>query len=256
MRITSVINGKGGVAKTSTVHALSTGLIKKGYKALAIDFDRQGNLSLAFGSDSKKAPTLYHVINGDVSISEAIQETPQGYIIAGNSSLGKIEALYTGTNYLKGIKQLKNHLSTLKGFTHVIIDNAPNIAGLQALQSLTSATDIVVPMTAEAFSAQGVTDLQEAYENVKEDFNPTLKIAGILISRHNPRILISSKISSDLHKWAKNHNTLVYKTFIREGVSVKESQLIKKSLFDYAPTSNPALDYLAFIEEYLQQGVS
>lgn len=254
MRVTSVINGKGGVAKTSTAHALATGLTKASYKTLAIDFDRQGNLSLAFGADNKTTPTIYHVINGDIPIMEAIQETSQGFIISGNSSLGKIEALFTGASYIKGVKQLKNHLTHLEGFSHVIIDNAPNIAGLQALQSLTCATDIIIPMTAEAFSAQGVTDLQDAYESIKEDFNPDLKIAGILIARHNPRMLISNKISSDLHQWAINYGTKIYKTFIREGVSVKESQLLQQSIFDYAPSSNPAVDYHDFINEYLKQG--
>lgn len=252
MRITGIINGKGGVAKTSTAHALATGLGKGGYRALAIDYDRQGNLSLAYGADTTAAPTMYHVVAGDVPIGEAIQHTAQGDIIAGNASLTKIDALFSGSSYLKGIKQLRTHLAQLpEEYTHVIIDNAPNIGGLQALQVLTAATDLVVPMTADAFSAQGVADLQEALENVREDFNPELVITGILIVRHNPRILIANKISGDLHRWAESNQTRIYKTFIRDGVSVKESQLRQQSLFDYAPTSNPAIDYLHFIEEYL-----
>lgn len=252
MRITTIINGKGGVAKTSTAHALATGLGKGGYKALAIDYDRQGNLSLAYGADNVSAPTMYHVIAGEATLDEAIQHTSQGDIIAGNASLTKIEALFSGASYLKGIKQLKRKLADLpEEYTHVIIDNAPNIGGLQALQALTAATDLVVPMTAEAFSAQGVTDLQEAFETVREDFNPSLVIAGILIVRHNPRILLASKISGDLHQWAEANNTRVYSAFIREGVSIKESQLQQQSIFDYAPASNPAVDYLRFIEEYL-----
>lgn len=252
MRITGIINGKGGVAKTSTAHALATGLGKGGYKTLAIDYDRQGNLSLAYGANNLSAPTMYHVINGNVTINEAIQHTEQGDVIAGNASLTKIDVLFTGSAYLKGIKQLRVHLSDLsQEYTHVIIDNAPNIGSLQALQVLAASTDLVVPMTADAFSAQGVADLQEAYENVREDFNPNLSIAGILLVRHNPRILISNKISGDLHQWADANQVRIYKTFIRNGISVKESQLRQQCLFDYAPQSNPAVDYQHFIEEYL-----
>lgn len=258
MRITSIINGKGGVAKTSTAHALASGLNRRGYRALAIDYDRQGNLSLAYGVDVSGSPTMYHVINGEIAMADAIQRTPQGDIIAGNASLIRMDALYAGANYLKGIKQLQRQLALLPqggegAYTHVIIDNAPNIGGLMALQSLVAATDIVIPMTAEAFSAQGVTDLMEAYETVQEDFNPGIRIAGILIARYNPRTLVSGKIREDLDAWAQLHGTHIYEAYIREGVSVKESQLVSESLFDYAPRSKPALDYASFVSEYLQE---
>lgn len=254
MRITTVINGKGGVAKTTTAHALAAGLYKGGFRPLAIDYDRQGNLSLAFGADNKNEPTMYHVISGEATLAEAIQETPQGFIIAGNSSLGKLDTLFAGAGFLKGVKQLRQKLEGLSGFSHVIIDNAPNIAGLQALQSLAAATDIVIPMTTEVFSAQGVTDFQEAYESVREDLNPGLAVAGVLLVRHNPRTQISGKIGGDLRVWAEQNGIHIYNTTIREGVSVKESQLLRQSLFDYAPTSNPALDYLSFLKEYVAQG--
>ena len=81
MRITTIINGKGGVGKTTTAQALGTGLNKLDHtKTLAIDYDPQGNLSFAYGAEVISSPTMYHVINGDISIRDAIQHTPQGDI--------------------------------------------------------------------------------------------------------------------------------------------------------------------------------
>ena len=81
MRITTIINGKGGVGKTTTTGALATGLLKldkNKYKPLAIDYDAQGNLSASYGLKEKEEPTFFHIFNGDISIEEAIRETEDG----------------------------------------------------------------------------------------------------------------------------------------------------------------------------------
>ena len=253
MRITTIINGKGGVGKTTTTHALATGIDKTKYKALAIDYDPQGNLSHAFGVDVNNVPTLYHVFRGDLDIKEAIQHTPQGDILAGNAWLAQLEAMFSGAAYLKSIRKLKTLLSNLEGeYTHVFIDNQPLIGGILTTQSLASATDLIVPISAEVFALQGLARLQEAIGEIKENISPSLRIDGVLLTKLNPRTNISAGLTKAINKWAELEKTKVYKSFIRESVSVKEAQVNKQSLFDFAPESNPAKDYLAFIEEYLE----
>jgi len=252
MRITTIINGKGGVGKTTTTHALATGLDKTKYKTLAIDYDPQGNLSHAFGVDVNNVPTLYHVFRGDLNIKDAIQHTPQGDIIAGNAWLAQLESMFSGPAYLKSIRKLKILLSILENeYSHIFIDNQPLIGGILTTQSLASANDLIVPISAEVFALQGLARLQEAVAEIKENISPSLHIDGILLTKLNPRTNISVGLTKAINQWAEQEKTKLYKTYIRESVSVKESQVNKQSLFDFAPGSNPAKDYLAFIAEYL-----
>ena len=264
MRTTTIINGKGGVGKTTTTHALATGLNKVGdgtngsrYRSLAIDYDPQGNLSFAFGADILNSPTMYHVINGDISIQDAIQHTPQGDIIVGNASLNKIESMFSGDDLFEGLDKLKDQLQLIEGeYTHAFIDNQPLIGGMLTRQTLIAANDLVVPMVADMFTIQGLARLEKAVESIQKRDNRQLKIAGLLLTKHNPRTIFGTNVGQSIEKWAQSHKTAVYKTFIRESVTVKEAQAKKQSLFDYAPHSNPANDYLLFIGEYLQQGES
>lgn len=260
MRITTIINGKGGVGKTTTAQALATGLNKAmspsgtPYKALAVDYDPQGNLSFAYGADVIASPTMYHVINGDIPIREAIQHTPQGDIIVGNASLTKIETLFSGEDIFDGLEKLKEQLLPLSAeYTHILIDNQPLIGGMLTRQTLIAANDLVVPMLADMFTIQGLARLEKAVDSIQKRDNPHLTIAGILLTKHQPRTIFGSHVGQALLTWASDHQTKVYDTYIRESVVVKEAQARKQSLFDYAPASNPAIDYEAFIQEYLQE---
>ena len=255
MRITTIINGKGGVGKTTTAQALATGLNKTpGCKSLAVDYDPQGNLSFAYGADVISSPTMYHVINGDISLREAIQHTPQGDIIVGNASLTKIETMFSGEDIFDGLDKLKDELHQLEGeYTHILIDNQPLIGGMLTRQTLIAADDLVVPMLADMFTIQGLARLEKAVDSIQKRDNPGLTIAGILLTKHQPRTIFGSSVGQALLTWASEHETRVYDTYIRESVSVKEAQARKQSLFDYAPYSNPAQDYLSFIKEYLAE---
>jgi chromosome partitioning protein len=250
-RISTVVNGKGGVGKTTTAHALATGLTKKGLRTLAIDYDPQGNLSHAYGIDVNNSPTMYHVINGDVALMDAIQQTKQGDIIAGNSSLSKMSSLFPEGNILEGIPKLKEELVRLEQiYKFIIIDNQPLLGSLLTMHTMVAANDLIVPMSADDFAVQGLAKLQEAIIRIKQGYNTELKIDGLLMTRYNPRILHSNHINQNLIKWTKVLNTRVYKTFIREGVAVREAHTKRQSIFAYAPFSKPSQDYNNFIAEY------
>lgn len=254
MRKTAVIQGKGGVAKSTTADAGTSGIkvVKKGARTLAVDYDPQGNLSFLFNTKVDECPTMYHVFNGDVTIQEAIQHTPRGDIIVGNGSLVKIESLFP--DYEDGILKLKEQLALINDdYDYVFIDNQPSISGYLTKQALVAADDLVVPVTAEVLTLQGLAKVGAAVERVKKFFNPQLVIDGLLLTRHNPRTTIAKQLEETVREWAVQLQTKAYKTFIRESVVVKEAQAKKMSIFEYAPDSNPAQDYFAFIDEYLKQ---
>lgn len=251
MRITTIINGKGGVAKTTTTQALGTGLNQTAqFKPLVIDYDAQGNLSASYGLKEKECPTFYHILNGDISVKEAVRSTEEGDIIAGNASLSRVEALFNDP--ITGMYAFKEQIEKLEGYTHIFIDNQPLIAGFLTRQTLVATNDIVIPVTADSFTLQGLNALYEAFKTIKKHANPDIRIDGLLLTRHNPRLTLKRDIQTNLEEWSKVLNTKVYKTHIREGVAVQEAQAVKQGIFTYDKKCNPAQDYRAFILEYLE----
>ena len=149
-RITTVINQKGGVGKTTTAHALATGLNHRGYKALVLDTDPQGNISFVMQADATKAG-LYEAMRGEISPIEAIQHTKQGDIIPSSLylSAADLEFTQTGREYL-----LRELLEGISDYTHIIIDSPPAL-GIMTVNALTASDDIVIPVGADIFSLQG-----------------------------------------------------------------------------------------------------
>lgn len=252
-RITSAAIGKGGPGKSTVAMGLATGLpvVEPGAKTLLIDYDPQGNASYAYQANTIDAPNLYHVYSGEADIRETIQHMPQGDIIPANQLLTKVEGLFD--NYLDAVERLREALETVsQDYTHIIIDNQPLIGGLLTTQALAASGDLVIPITADVFSLQGLERLQQAIASIRKRINPNLRVDGLLLNKFNPRHTLSSGLLNSVNKWAEVNETRVYPTYIRESVAVREAQTLRQSLFDYAPQSNPARDLLRFIrEDYL-----
>ena len=255
LNIIVFLAGRGGSSKTTgsgTAHSWLNGHHDR-YKALLIDFDQQGNSSYTYGLNVDSSPTMYHVFNGDISIKEAIQHTRNGDIIAGNASLNKIEALY-GDNYLAGVIALRDILQTLRGqYSHIIIDTAPKIQGLLVSQVLVAATSVVIPLNPDIYSIQGLARISQVIAPIKASYNQNLKIDGVLLARYNERIILNTGLKQAVEQWAVQNDTRIFSTPIRESVVVREAQAKRMSLWEYAPHSNPAQDYHAFMQEYLER---
>ena len=249
MRITSVINQKGGVGKTTTAHALATGLKKQGYKTLAIDTDPQGNLSYTMQADTAKLG-LYEVMQEKVAADGVIQDTVQGKILPSTKLLtgADLEFQDTGREWI-----LDSVLSPVKSSYDYIIIDCPPTLGILTINALTACTDVVIPLGADIYSLQGLLQIQETINKVKKFCNKNITIAGLLLTRYSPRAVLSREIKDSIKEKADELSTKLYRTVIREGIAVKEAQTQQMSLFEYAPKSNPALDYEEFVIEYLDK---
>ena len=247
-RITTITNQKGGVGKTTTAHALATGLGKFGKKVLVIDIDPQGNISYTMGADDQ-LPCTYHLLKGEISAAKAVQSTPQGDIIPGNLLLAgaDMEFNQTGREFL-----LRDSMGGIeKQYDHIIIDTPPTI-GILTINALTASTDVVIPMGADIYSLQGLSQLYATIGKVKKYCNRELSIAGLLMTRFNGRTILAQDLRENIEEKAAFIGSRLFRSYIREGVAVKEAQTQQTSIFDSAPKSNPAQDYLAFVREYLQ----
>ena len=251
--IICVANQKGGVGKTTTAHALITGLSYKGYKVLAVDTDPQSNLTYTMNAD-ENASGVYELLKGNISPLETVQKTGQGDIISGNLMLSgaDMEFSETGREYL-----LSEALESLKVFYDFIIIDSPPTLGILTINALTAAHDLIIPMGADAYSLQGLSQLNTTIGKVKKRCNPALNIAGLLITRYSGRAILSQELRETIEsRAARAVGTKVFQSVIREGIAIKEAQTQQASLYTAAPKSNAAGDYLAFIDEYLEGGAS
>ena len=247
MKVIAIVSRKGGVGKTATAHALGAGLLKRGNKILYVDLDSQTNLSFSVGATQESANAL-DLLTGACSITEAIQHTKQGEIIRGCEQLAGADILLTDTGKEY---RLKEALAQIKGrYDYAIIDT-PAALGTLTVNALTAADFAIIPVQAEIFSLQGIGLLKETVDRVKKYCNKSLKVSGILVTRYKGRATLSKDMRDNLEGAAKELKTKLFSVPVRECISVAEAQAMRQDLFTYAPRSNAAKDYDAFIEEFL-----
>lgn len=268
MKIVSVCNRRGGVAKTFTAGTLGAGLSDQGYKVLLIDLDSQINLSTDLGM----APEYDYlkIISGQTTLEEierdngrlssmdilmgarvedAIIKGQKWDIITGSPMLATANMKITGPG---SEYRLKESLSSVSSqYDYIIIDTAPAL-DILTVNALTTSDGVIIPVQAEKHSLEGIALLNESIKQVRRYCNPSLSIYGILITRYNARTIISQDMRYNIELAAKLLNTKVYQNPIREYTVVKESQALENDLFTTAPRSKAAEDYRAFVNEFIE----
>ncbi len=251
-KVISISNQKGGVGKTTTTCNLAAGLKKKGFHVLIIDLDAQGNLGFSVGADIDTCATIYDVLKGNVKTQFAIQKTETTDIITSSILLSGIELEFTNTGreYLlkEAIKPILDH------YDYILIDTPPAL-GILTINAFTASDTIIVPMLSDIFSLQGIAQLYETVERVKKYCNPNLTIAGILLTKYNPRTHLSREIRGTAELIAQDLNIKLFDSTIRSSVVASEAQSVQQSILDYAPKNNISKDYLQFTDELLAKGV-
>ncbi|WP_444658236.1 ParA family protein [Caproiciproducens sp. R2] len=249
-RIISISNQKGGVGKTTTVCSLAAGLKRKGFRVLMIDLDPQGNLGFSVGAETETCATIYEVLKGDVKTQYAIQKSDTADIIISSILLSGIELEFTNTGreFL-----LKEALKPILGLYDYILLDTPPALGILTINAFTASDTIVVPMLSDIFSLQGIAKLYEAVERVKKYCNPSLTISGILLTKFNPRTLLSREIRGTAELIAQDLNIPLFDSYIRSSVVISEAQSIQQNILDYSPKNNIAKDYLKFTDELLEK---
>lgn len=249
MRILAVANQKGGVGKTTTAHALSAGLADRGFKVLAVDLDPQGNLSSVCGAECYDLPTVYQVLRRDVEPGKAVQHVSGYDVIPSNIMLAGAEQELSQTGKEHRLKEALELIGG--GYDYIVIDTPPSL-GVLTVNAFTAAGDIIIPTTAGIFATAGISQLSDTVKNVQKYCNPSVRIAGILFTRFNPRANISRQIKELTEEISKYISAPVYKTYIRSAVAVEEAQAVKADIFSYAGNSTVSEDYNAFIDEFLK----
>ncbi len=246
--IIAIVNRRGGVGKTATAHAVGAGLARKGYKILFVDLDSQCNLTFDVGGSTHPLTSM-EVLSGTATALEAIQHAQGGDIIPASPSLAVADISLEGTGKEY---RLKEALEAVAGqYDYIIIDTPPAL-GVLTVNALTACNSAIIPAQAEVHSIQGIGLLYETIKAVQKYTNHDLTIKGILITRYRGRAILSQDMRDSLDDTARQMNTRVFATPIRECIAVAEAQASQRDIYSYSPRSNATEDYKALVEEIIK----
>lgn len=146
---------------------------------------------------------------------------------------------------------LKKLLTPIIGkYDYILLDCSPSL-GLVTINALTMADSVLIPLTGEALPMRGLAMLDNYISDVVADLNPNLKVDGVIVTRFNNRKLNTSVLSAIRERYGDK----VFNSRIRENITIAEAPLAHCSIFDYAPDSNGATDYMALAKEMLQLNI-
>lgn len=244
-RIIAIANHKGGVGKTTAVASIGAALAAKGYKILLVDLDAQANLTASLSHD-EEGRTIYQALKERkqlpvIEVGQNLSLTPSSLDLAG------VELELSGMMSREFV--LKDLLEPVAGSYDFILLDCPPSLGLIAVNAFVAATDVVVPLTAEALPYKGLAMLRDVLAMVQKRLNPSLRLTGIVLSRWAGRKL-NKVVEASLRD---NYGEIVFETKIRENIAIAEAPLSKADIFTYNPDSNGAKDYAALTDELLSK---
>lgn len=254
MKTISIINLKGGVAKTLTAGSMAHILaVYHGKRVLLIDNDKQGNTSKAFGVHSYDDKSISDVLTARrIDPWEVIKKTRFENIdvMPANMTLirANLEVMMDSTRPQQ--TRLRAALGAVAGnYDYCIIDNAPDI-NISTINALVASDDVIIPIKIDKYAFDGLAELKEQIEDTRDDLNPRLRLAGCLITCFQ-----RTDADRQGEEWLKAQPEYpVFNTHIRYSEKVTESTFSESPIAEYSRRSGAATDYIAFVKEYLQRG--
>ncbi|HOK10113.1 MAG TPA: AAA family ATPase [Candidatus Hydrogenedens sp.] len=248
--IIAFANQKGGVGKTTSAVNISACLGNEGYKTLLIDLDPQGNATQGLGIDKYTVEnTTYSVLLLGFPIESAIKLTEYKnlYILPSNRDLagGEVELVDIENRESK----LREKISAIiENFDFIIIDCPPAL-GLLTINGLVTAHKVIVPLQCEYYALEGLGELLQTVKRIRDNFNPSLTILGILLTMYQHTNL-SKQVAMDVQQHLEN---LVFNTIVPRNVTLSEAPSYGKPVIYYDGKSIGAQAYIALTKEILSR---
>lgn len=250
VRVIAVCNQKGGVGKTTTAVNLGAYIANSGKKVLLVDFDPQANASSAMGHIGDDQRTVYHGILGyadPIDTIRASRTENYHYIPAGPHLAGAMVELVNADEREFFLKKFIDPLK--KSYDYIIVDLPPSLS-LLTINGLLAADEIIIPVQAEYYSLEGLSQLLETVEMIRANMDHDLKVSGAVITMFDRWAPLSQKVADNLRE---NFPYSVFETEIPRSVHLAEAPGFNQPISAYAPDSAGAAAYQALALEVIKQ---
>lgn len=232
--IFAILIQKGGVGKTTTAATLAQAAADKNKKVLAVDLDPQANLTYALAAKTTHAGA-YELLHGG-AISRSIQRSPQNIDVI---AAGK--GLQTERSAQGSALRLQKSLAAIRGQYDYIFIDTPSTGGELQYNALQAAEGLIIPLQADAYN------LQSAYQTIETakhfmDTNPALNLTGIIFTAYDARTNLAKTMREIIAARCKEYGAPDL-GIVRKSIAIAEAAALQKSIYEYAPKSNPAQDY-------------
>ncbi len=248
-RVFAVANQKGGVGKTTTAINLAASLAANDFRILVIDSDPQGNATSGLGiAKDPTRPSLYHVLLGDTPVAEAIVPTElEGlFLISADKNLvgSNLELIDIPNREFR----LRERIAEIREHYRYIIIDCPPALDLLTLNALIAADSVLVPIQCEFFALEGVSELMDTVDRIRDSFQHPLAIEGILLTMFDDRTNLTRQVAADLKEFFGDQ---VFTTVIPRSIKLAEAPSFGKPILTYDPRSKGAESYIKLAKEIL-----
>ncbi|MBA3509136.1 MAG: AAA family ATPase [Thermoleophilaceae bacterium] len=248
-KVIAFTNQKGGVAKTTTTLNLAAAFVESGHRALCIDLDPQGNLTMSQGIDPDSLDvSMYDVLVHDMSIREVIRKREVDVACASIDLAGAEIAMSTKIGRERSLEKALRPIK--EDYDFICIDTPPSL-GLLTINALTASDKVIVPVQCEYLSMRGLVQLQNTLSMIRENLNPDVEIEGILPTLVDSRTVHAKEAIEILEE---NFGDRVFASRITKTVRFAEAPVKGMSVLKYEPDGKAAYAYRQLAKEVLGNG--
>ena len=251
MRTIAVLNQKGGVGKTTTVANTAAALAAKGKKVIVIDLDPQGHLTIHYGVNSdEQGSGAYEVLVNSADIKESIIKVRDNlWLLGANIDLVGAESELVSVVGRETI--LREALEPIKNDYDFLLIDCPPSLGLLSLNALAAVDEVFIPVQPHFLALQGFGQLLQTVSLVSKRINPALTISAILLCMFDTRVTLSAEVKADIEQFLESarqtdcpwSNAEMVPVHIRRNIKLAEAPSYGKTIFEYEPSCNGAIDY-------------
>ncbi|MDD4637264.1 ParA family protein [Parabacteroides leei] len=246
-KIIAILNHKGGVGKTTTTINLAAAFQQKKKRVMVIDLDGQANLTESFGYSIEEEKTVYGAMKGEYPLP--IIETGSGIsLVPSCLDLSAAESeLINEPGREMILRGLIAKVPEVNKYDYILIDCPPSL-GLLTLNALTASDYLIIPVQAQFLAMRGMAKIMNVIQIVQERLNSGLKVGGIIITQYDQRKTLNKSVTELIKD---SFCDQVFKTIIRDNVSLAEAPIKGQNIYEYNKNSNGAKDYMELAKEVL-----